>query len=71
VDELRKGYGFACLKGIDYLKNKPILGSDIVVFIDADHTYESVTEDNTTWLPKIKKDGVIFTGHFLSKPEKR
>ena len=24
LDEPRKGYGFACLKGIDYLKNKPI-----------------------------------------------
>jgi glycosyltransferase involved in cell wall biosynthesis len=37
LEEYRKGYGFACLKGIDYLKSKPIQGSDIVVFIDADH----------------------------------
>ena len=37
LDEPRKGYGYACLKGIDYLKNKPIETSDIVVFIDADH----------------------------------
>ncbi|MCK5702764.1 MAG: glycosyltransferase family 2 protein, partial [Cyclobacteriaceae bacterium] len=36
LDEPRKGYGFACLKGIDYLKNKPIENADIVVFIDAD-----------------------------------
>jgi len=36
-----------------------------LVYIDADHTYESVTEDNTTWLPKIKKDGVI-CGHDYS-----
>ena len=36
LDEPRKGYGFACLKGIDYLKNKPIKNTDIVVFIDAD-----------------------------------
>jgi len=38
LDEPRKGYGFACLKGIEYLKTKPINGSDIVVFIDADHS---------------------------------
>lgn len=36
LDESKKGYGFACLKGIDYLKGKPINNSDIVVFIDAD-----------------------------------
>ncbi len=36
LDESIKGYGIACLKGIDYLKNKPINNSDIVVFIDAD-----------------------------------
>jgi len=36
LDEPRKGYGFACLKGIDYLRDKPIKNADIVVFIDAD-----------------------------------
>lgn len=36
LDEPQKGYGFACLKGIDYLKNKRIKNTDIVVFIDAD-----------------------------------
>ncbi len=30
------GYGSACLKGIEYLINKPIDNSDIIVFIDAD-----------------------------------
>ncbi len=33
--EKRKGYGYACLKGIDYLKNNP---PDIVVFLDADYS---------------------------------
>jgi len=33
VDEPRQGYGFACLKGIDYLRANP---PDIVVFLDAD-----------------------------------
>ncbi|PKQ43652.1 glycosyltransferase family 2 protein [Confluentibacter flavum] len=37
LTETRKGYGYACLKGIDYLANqqeKP----DIVVFIDGDYS---------------------------------
>ncbi len=35
LDELRQGYGFACLKGIEYAeKQKP----DIVVFLDADYS---------------------------------
>lgn len=37
LDEPRQGYGFACLKGMEYLsqlENKP----DIVVFIDADYS---------------------------------
>ena len=38
LEESRKGYGFACLKGIEYLKRKPSKDSDIVVFIDADYS---------------------------------
>ena len=34
-----KGYGNACLKGIEYLKNKPKTEQpDIVIFIDADYS---------------------------------
>ena len=33
--EKKKGYGYACLKGISYLKNKP---PDIVVFLDGDYS---------------------------------
>ena len=33
LTENRKGYGWACLKGIDYLKNQ---SPDIVVFLDGD-----------------------------------
>lgn len=32
-----RGYGRACLKGIDYLKSGPVK-PDIVVFLDADHS---------------------------------
>ncbi len=38
LDELQKGYGNACLKGIEYLKNKPVSGHDIILFIDADYS---------------------------------
>jgi len=47
LDEPRKGYGYACLKGIDYLKDKPIKGSDIIVFIDADYS------DYPSEMPKL------------------
>lgn len=36
--EEEKGYGNACLKGIDYLKRKRGKETDIVVFIDADYS---------------------------------
>ena len=36
------------------------------VFIDADHSYESVREDIDAWLPKIKKGGII-SGHDYSE----
>lgn len=38
LDEERKGYGYACLKGIDYLIEKPAADEAIVVFIDADYS---------------------------------
>ena len=37
IDEPKRGYGQACLKGIDYLKNKSPQ-TDIVVFMDGDHS---------------------------------
>lgn len=39
----------------------PFLDAD-VVFIDADHTYESVKEDILTWLPFVADNGVML-GH--------
>jgi hypothetical protein len=32
------------------------------VFIDANHTYDSVREDIEAWYPKVRKDG-LFCGH--------
>ncbi|WP_394345652.1 glycosyltransferase family 2 protein [Arundinibacter roseus] len=37
LDEPRQGYGFACLKGIDYCKKKA-QPPEILVFIDADYS---------------------------------
>jgi len=37
LNENRQGYGYACLKGIDYLKNRT-KKPDIVVFVDADYS---------------------------------
>ncbi|MBB6004830.1 glycosyltransferase family 2 protein [Arcicella rosea] len=37
LNENRQGYGWACLKGIDYCKQQNIL-PDIAVFMDADHS---------------------------------
>ncbi len=44
--EERRGYGSACLKGIEYIKNNP---PDTVVFLDADHS------DYPEELPKLVK----------------
>lgn len=33
-----------------------------LVYIDANHSYKSVTEDILKWLPKVKQDGII-SGH--------
>lgn len=37
-------------------------GSFDLVFIDAMHTYEAVTEDIRAWLPKVR-DGGVLAGH--------
>lgn len=53
--EKRKGYGYACLKGIDYLKNNP---PDIVVFLDAD--YSDFPEDLVHLIAPILNNKVDF-----------
>ncbi len=37
-----------------------------LVYIDADHGYQSVKEDIELWTPKVKKDGII-CGHDYSE----
>ena len=47
LNEPRKGYGYACLKGMEYIKNKPIDRKSIIVFIDADFS------DYPSEMPKL------------------
>jgi len=37
------------------------------IFIDANHTYESVKEDSIIWLPKLKKGGIIAGHDYFTK----
>jgi predicted O-methyltransferase YrrM len=36
-----------------------------IVFVDGDHSYDSVYDDITTWLPKIKDGGVMWGDDFV------
>lgn len=69
LHEKRPGYGFACLKGIEYIKQvKP--SADIVVFIDAD--YSDHPEEMPMLLNPIINDGVdlVIGSRALGKKEK-
>ncbi len=55
--ELKKGYGYACLKGMDYIyqqKNKP----DIIVFLDGD--YSDYPEELTEIVQPIIEENIDF-----------
>ena len=57
LNEDNRGYGFACLKGLDYiskLDNKP----DIVVFLDGD--YSDYPEELTKVVAPILNDNIDF-----------
>lgn len=67
--EKRPGYGFACLKGIEYIKQlqqKP----DIIVFIDAD--YSDHPEEMTLLVEPIMNDqmDMVIGSRALGKKEK-
>jgi glycosyltransferase involved in cell wall biosynthesis len=55
--EPRKGYGFACLAGIEHLKAKANQG-DIVVFLDGD--YSDYPEELTALIPPILQQKALF-----------
>lgn len=57
LEENRKGYGYACLKGMDYLANRT-QKPDIVVFIDGD--YSDYPEELTKLIAPILNDNIDF-----------
>lgn len=51
------------IRGNSWKMAKKIKNNSVdLVFIDADHSYESVTKDIGAYLPKVKKGGII-SGH--------
>jgi glycosyltransferase involved in cell wall biosynthesis len=69
LDEPRKGYGYACLKGIDYLKDKA-QNVDLVVFIDAD--YSDYPEEMTKLIKPILESeaDLVIGSRALGKKQK-
>lgn len=57
VDQPEKGYGSACLKGISYIKARPVGEQpDIVVFLDGD--YSDHPEEMSQLINPIVEDGM-------------
>ena len=56
LEEKRKGYGFACLKGMSYLENS---NPEIVVFLDGD--YSDYPENLDLIVDPILKGEVVFS----------
>ena len=57
LKEHRKGYGYACLKGMDYISKKA-KKPDIIVFLDGD--YSDYPEELTKIVTPIIKDNIDF-----------
>jgi glycosyltransferase involved in cell wall biosynthesis len=57
LSENRKGYGYACLKGMEYIANQEIK-PDIVVFLDGD--YSDYPEELTKIIAPILNDNIDF-----------
>jgi glycosyltransferase involved in cell wall biosynthesis len=57
LSELKPGYGNACLKGIDYIKQQKT-GTDIVVFLDGD--YSDYPEELTKIVRPITENSIDF-----------
>ena len=68
LHEERPGYGFACLKGIEYIKQLQPL-PDIVVFIDADYS-DHPEEMPLLILPIINGMDMVIGSRALGKREK-
>lgn len=59
LDEMKRGYGNACLKGIEFVNSQPKT-ADVVVFMDADHSdYPDEIEDLLLPIKERNADLVI------------
>jgi glycosyltransferase involved in cell wall biosynthesis len=69
LDEPRQGYGFACLKGVDYLKSR-LKKPGIAVFLDAD--YSDYPEEMVNLIkPIIEQDcDLVIGSRVLGRKEK-
>lgn len=69
LDEPRRGYGYACLKGIEYLKQMEI-PPEIVVFLDADYS-DSPDEMDRLVQPIVRDDvDMVIGSRVLGNREK-
>ncbi len=57
LNESQKGYGYACLKGMEYIANQEVK-PDIIVFLDGD--YSDFPEELTKLIEPILKDNIDF-----------
>lgn len=57
LTENNKGYGYACLKGMDYISNQ-VKNPDIIVFLDGD--YSDYPEELTKIIAPILNDNIDF-----------
>jgi glycosyltransferase involved in cell wall biosynthesis len=57
LSENRKGYGYACLKGMEYIASQEIK-PDIIVFLDGD--YSDYPEELTKIIEPIQSDNIDF-----------
>ena len=57
LSENKKGYGYACLKGMEYISNQEIK-PDIIVFLDGD--YSDYPEELTQIIAPILHDNIDF-----------
>lgn len=60
LKEPNQGYGYACLKGIDYAKNKE-QKPDVIVFLDAD--FSDYPEEITLLLNEVKNGADMVIGN--------
>lgn len=59
IKEVQQGYGFACLKGINYVRNHSEK-TDVIVFLDAD--YSDYPEEMELLLDEVEKGNDLVIG---------